>query len=258
MKNEERRKERSVLRLRLEVFRALYHVMAVFTIGLSMIPAAALLYGSWHAFDGRSAAWRIVAISFALPVAYFLFGFALMLTGCALKSALRLGLKPGVYRIYEDWEVIRWMGYNTFVLVVNACFIDGFRVSPLQALFYRMMGAKVGDGAEINTSGLADLELLEIGSNTIVGGGTTLICHAAERGLLRLAPVRIGSGVSIGIDSIIMPGCEVGDGAVIAPRSLLPPGTKIPARGHFGGDPLRDLKAERRAKGASKPEGSLE
>ncbi|MFQ5491849.1 MAG: gamma carbonic anhydrase family protein [Phycisphaerae bacterium] len=39
---------------------------------------------------------------------------------------------------------------------------------------------------------------------------------------------RIGSGVLVGIGSIILDDCQIGDGCVIAAGALLPPGTVIP------------------------------
>ena len=108
------------------------------------------------------------------------------------------------------------------------------------------MGAKVGEGVNINTAGLADLSMLDIGDNVLIGGGVALICHASERGFLRLAPTRIGNNVSIGLSSVIMPDCEIGDGASIAPCSFVPKGSKIPVKGVWGGNPAHDLRAERR------------
>ena len=80
----------------------------------------------------------------------------------------------------------------------------------------------------------------------MIGGGVALICHASERGFIRLAPTKIGKNVSIGIASVIMPGCVIEEGATIAPCTLLPKGTRVPARAYWGGNPVRDLRAERR------------
>jgi acetyltransferase-like isoleucine patch superfamily enzyme len=74
-----------------------------------------------------------------------------------------------------------------------------------------------------------------------------LICHGSERGFLLLAPTKIGNHVSIGLGTVIMPDCEIGDGASIAPCTYLPKGSKVPPRGVWGGNPVRDLRAERRA-----------
>lgn len=229
---------------RLEFFKIAYHLLAMALIGLAAFPAVSLLYFSWKALAGAAALWRVFAVAFLIGPAYFVFGLSLILISVAARFCLRLSIRPGHYRIFEDWGAIQWMGYNAFVLLVNALFLDGFRISPIQNLFYRAMGARIGRGAQINTCGLADLSMIEIGENTIIGGGVTLICHSAERGLLKLSPVRIGRNVSVGLDTIIMPDTEIGDGASVAPRSFLPAGTRIPANGRFGGHPARDLKAE--------------
>ncbi|MBI3251868.1 MAG: hypothetical protein HYZ52_00915 [Candidatus Omnitrophica bacterium] len=112
------------------------------------------------------------------------------------------------------------------------------------------MGARIGKDARINTAGLADLSLLEIGDGVVVGGGVALICHAFERGFLRLEGVKLGDRVTVGIGSVILPGCQIGDGASIGPCSFLPRGTAVPPNGLWGGNPVRDLRAERREKQA--------
>ena len=103
----------------------------------------------------------------------------------------------------------------------------------------------------VNTAGLADLSMLEIGNDSLIGGGVALICHAFDRGFLRLSPTKIGSQVSIGLGSVIMPDCEIGDGASIAPCSFVPKGSRIPSRALWGGNPAEDLRAKRRAEAAS-------
>ena len=233
-------------KFRFELFKGLFHLMALGVIGLGLFPSLCILYFFWHGMAGFAPWIKLLGLSLLLPPAYFCFGLALVMACVLFKTILRLNIRPGLYRLYEDWEVIKWMGYNAFILIVNACFLDGFRVSPFQTFFYRAMGAKVGKGAQINTAGLADLSLIQIGENTIIGGGTTLICHVARGGHLKLAPVKIGNRVSIGLGTVIMPGTEIGDDAVISPRSLVPVDTKIPPRGRFGGDPLQDLRKDKK------------
>lgn len=234
-------------RARFNIFLWFYHILAVGVMGLSFFPAVALLYFSWQAFSGFDRWLKILCWSFLLAPAYWLFGITLVLASIILKGLLRLNVRPGLYRLASDWQVIQWMGCNLFIVIVNACFLDAFRISPFQNFFYRAMGARIGNGTRVNTNGLADLPLIEIGDDTIIGGGVTMICHLADRGYLRLSRVIIGNDVTIGLDTIIMPGTEIGDGAVIAPRSLLPPGTKIPPKGRFGGDPLRNLREDSRS-----------
>ncbi len=231
---------------RLEMWVIFLHLLAVVVLGLSFFPMVYFLYAVWHAMALHAVWLKILVFSFSIGLGYFIFGTSVIVFSVLIKNLLGFKIKPGLYHIHS-WECLHWMGYNSMIIIANACFLDVLRISPFQALFYRLMGAKIGKGVHVNTGGLADLAMLEIGDNVTIGGGVALICHASERGFIRLAPTKLGNGVSIGISSVVFPGCEIGDGATIGPGSIVPKGTKIPAKGYWGGNPIRDLRAERRA-----------
>ena len=220
------------------------HLLAMILMGLALFPMIFFFYSVWKVMGGQAVWLKVLVFSFSLSMGYFIFGTTLIFLCVFVKNMLGFRIKPGLYTIHST-DCLKWMGYNSLVLLANSAFLDVFRLSPFQTLFYRLMGAQVGEGVNINTGGLADLALLEIGDRVLIGGGVALICHASERGFIRLAPTKIGNGVSIGLGSVIMPDCELGDGASIAPCSYVPKGTRIPPRGHWGGNPARDLRAER-------------
>ena len=255
--NAVRKMDSAWLRFRARRFIELCHVLAIVVVGISLFPAVAFLYFLWQALAPWAPWLKLLVFSLCMGPAYFLFGMMLILTSVVLRFVLGLGIRPGLYG-FQDWEAIRWMGYNTFILVVNKCFLDNFRLSPFQTFFYRAMGARIGRDVKINTHGFADLSLIEIGDRAVIGDGVTLICHAADRGFLRLAPVRVGKDVSIGLDTIIMPDVELGEGAVISPRSVLISGTRVPPRGRWGGTPARDIRHFRRFPREPRREGRRE
>jgi len=222
------------------------HVLAMLVLGFGLFPMLFFFYSVWKALAAHAVWLKILALSFSVAFGYFLFGTTLIFMCVLVKNIFGFKITPGLHTIHSK-ETLSWMGYNSMILIANNAFLDVFRLSPFQTLFYRLMGAKVGQGVNVNTAGLADLSLLEIGDDVLIGGGVALICHASERGFIRLAPTKIGNRVSIGLGSVIMPDCEIGDGASIAPCSFVPKGTKIPPRGVFGGNPVRDLRAARRA-----------
>jgi len=59
---------------------------------------------------------------------------------------------------------------------------------------------------------------------------------------LILAPVKIGAKCLIGVGAQINPGCEIGDGVVIASRAVLPKYTKVPPREVWGGIPAKLIR----------------
>ncbi len=243
--DESKAKQAAAEKARFERWIWLLHFVAIGVLGLALFPMIFFFYSVWKGLGGYAPWIKLLALSFSLAFGYFLFGITLIFLCVLVKNLFGFRVEAGLWRIHSK-ECLRWMGYNSLVLLANSAFLDVLRLSPFQTLFYRMMGAKVGDGANINTSGLADLSMLEIGDNVLIGGGVALICHASERGFLRLAPTKIGNQVSIGLGSVIMPDCEIGDGAVIAPCSFVPKGSRIPPRGLWGGNPARDLREQRR------------
>ena len=242
---EDKLKKAAQEKTRFEIWIWFLHLLAILVLGFSLSPMIFLLHGVWAMMAPYPVWMKVLAFSFSIPFGYFLFGTVLIFFCVFAKNLCGFKIAPGLYTIHSK-EALHWMGYNSMILLANSAFLDVLRLSPFQTLFYRKMGAKVGDGVNINTAGLADLSLLEIGDNVLIGGGVALICHASERGFLRLAATKIGNNVSVGLGSVIMPDCEIGDGAAIAPCSFLPKGTKIPPRGVWGGNPVRDLRAERR------------
>ncbi len=230
---------------RFELWIVFLHLLAILVLGFSLFPMVFFLVGVWKLTVAHALWLRVLAFSFSISFGYFIFGTTLIFLCVFTKNVFGFRISPGLYTIHSK-QALYWMGYNSMILIANSAFLDVLRLSPFQTLFYRLMGAKVGEGVNINTAGLADLSMLEIGNNVLIGGGVALICHASERGFLRLAPTKIGNNASIGLSSVIMPDCEIGDGASIAPCSFVPKGTKIPARGVWGGNPVRDLRAERR------------
>jgi acetyltransferase-like isoleucine patch superfamily enzyme len=101
------------------------------------------------------------------------------------------------------------------------------------------MGCKIGWRAIISSDRLNDAYMVEIGNQSIIGSKVLITAHIAEKDNLILAPVKIGEKCLIGVGSQINPGCEIGDGAVIASRAVLPKYTKVPPGEIWGGIPAK-------------------
>ena len=115
--------------------------------------------------------------------------------------------------------------------------------SFLANLYYRMMGAKIGKGVQLNSENINDASMLIFGDGVVVGGGATINGHLVESGEIVLAPVRVGNGALIGGGSIVQPGCTIGDGAVIGSRAVVPKWTEVPAGEVWAGIPARFIKS---------------
>lgn len=136
---------------------------------------------------------------------------------------------------------------SPFKVLRNGLLIMLARHSPSLAfkrLLYRKIGMKVGRHVSFAWQVTPDLffpELIHVGDNTIIGYNTTILTHEYLTHEWRTGAVRIGANVMIGANCTLLPGVEVGDGALISTMSLInkdvPPGARV------GGIPIRILGA---------------
>jgi len=222
-------------------FTLFMYLLGTVIMGICLFPGLFLTFIIWQKSSGLIMPLRILSISFSLAGLYFIYGITLILVVAFCRVIFRLNLKEGEYP-YFSIGAMKWAFTNAFILLVKVTFMDFMMLTPLNILFYRMMGAKIGKRVQINSKKLADISLLEIGDDSVIGGDVTLICHVAERGRLKLKPVKIGSKVTVGLNSIILPGVEIGDSSIIDVSSLIRKGEKIPSRSIMSGIPAKNIR----------------
>jgi non-ribosomal peptide synthetase-like protein len=231
-------------------------VEAIVILGAALFPAAAL-FASIEARLPASGALRALGVALALATGWFVFGLALLVVipvfrWVTFARGTPVGRFP--YLSFGSW---RWASYNALTLMLRFTFVNWIRVTPLLPLYHRLMGARIGRRVQINTSVIADQNLVEIGDDTVIGGDVTLVCHSAERGRLVTAPVRIGKRVTVGLMAVVFPGCVIGDDAIIAAGSVLSKGARVGPGEIWAGVPARRVGRRRAARrGAAEERGA--
>jgi acetyltransferase-like isoleucine patch superfamily enzyme len=130
---------------------------------------------------------------------------------------------------YYSITSVPWYIHNAFTYVVRYTFLEFVTPTPLNILFYKMMGMKIGKGVHINTTNISDPGLIVIEDKVTIGGSATIIAHYASQGYLIVEPTRIKKGATIGIKATVMGDVEIGEGAIIAPHEVILPKSRIPA-----------------------------
>jgi acetyltransferase-like isoleucine patch superfamily enzyme len=188
---------------------------------------------------GSGDAMHVLLLTMVAALGYFIYGVSLIVVlPIARWLTLSLGTPLGRYP-YFSFRGYQWASYNALTLVMRFSFMNWIRATPFLPLFHRLMGMRIGSRVQINTAVIADQNLISIGDDTVVGGDVTLVAHSVERSYLVTAPVKIGKRVTIGLMAVIMPGCEIGDDAVIAANAVLKKGTKIGPNEIWGGVPAQ-------------------
>ena len=223
------------------VFSLVMYCIATLFFGLALIPGVALVFRALSNGQGAGVFMKYLNIGLAIAAGYFLFGFSLIILEGFVRMAFRLRLKEGSYPIFS-WNGLKWAFISSLYLLINFTFIDFILLTPFANILLRLLGAKLGRNVQINSKYVFDATLLEIGDNTVVGGDTIIIGHVVERGRLKLSRVKIGKNVTLGSHSTVMPGCEIGDNAIIGAGAVLLKNTKVEPRAVYYGIPAEPLK----------------
>ena len=218
----------------------LYAMGAVF-FGAAMVPGLALIMKVWNASKDLMPLCRLFSLGTTIALAYFIFGLTLILLVGLFRTIFFLRLKEGDYPIFS-LEAGKWAFISSLYLMIHYTFIDFILLTPFANLLFRLLGAKLGKNVQFNSKFVFDATLLEIGDNTVVGGGAIIIGHIVERGMLRLKKVKIGKNVTIGSHATIMPGCEIGDRSIIGASAVLLKDTKVGEREIWFGIPAENVR----------------
>jgi len=130
------------------------------------------------------------------------------------------------------------VAYN-FVLIQFSKYIPSL---PAKEFALRFTGMKIGKGTGIGLAVQFDIffpELIEIDDNSIIGYGTTLLAHEFLQNEFRTGEIKIGKNAMIGTNCTILPGVDIGDGAVVSAMSLI--NCDVPAGKTYGGVPAREI-----------------
>lgn len=223
------------------LFTVLMYLMGSVFFGIALIPSL-MFFFYVSEITLTSSPWiHLFAMGFGIAFGYFVFGFSLILLVGLFRWCLRLQLKEGVHPLFSK-EALKWAFVSSLYLMINFTFIDFILLTPLANLLFRLLGAKLGRNVQFNSRHVYDATLIEIGDNTVIGGGSIVLGHIVERGRLKLKKVKIGKNVTIGSHSTIMPGCEIGDGAVIGASAVLLKDTKVESRDVWFGVPATSVR----------------
>ena len=156
-----------------------------------------------------------------------------------LLRALGFNYSEEEYGDVSLWRVIKQFFRNIHLKhlekMLDRFYLEPFAPRKLRPILIRKMGCHVGkntffgDYVRMDTS-YADM--IYIGDYTHITSGCRLLCHqrdltgycvgdnAANLGY-KTGEIHIGKGVMVGMETIIMPGVTIGDGAIIGAGSIV-------------------------------------
>jgi hypothetical protein len=223
------------------VFSLIMYAMGTVFFGISLVPSLFLVFKTWQFVQPFNMVLKYFIFGMSISAGFIVFGLTLLVVIGLTRTMLFIRLKEGNHAMFS-MQAVKWAFVSTMYLLINFTFMDFVLLTPFANLLLRLLGAKLGKNVQINSKFIFDATLLEIGDNTVIGGGAIVIGHIVERGILKLKKVKIGANVTIGSHSTIMPGCEIGDNAIIGAGAVLLKNAKVQPREIWFGVPAECIR----------------
>ena len=88
---------------------------------------------------------------------------------------------------------------------------------------------------------MTERSFVTIGDHCTLNAGSVIQCHSQENDAFKSDRVRIGSGVTVGVNGFVHYGVRLGDGSVLEADSFLMKGENVPPRTRWGGNPALEM-----------------
>jgi len=224
--------------LRLYADRLVRETIRILLPGMAVLPITMLLV------NGFMWLWETASLPVAIlstPLLYL----AAVTAGIAVVLAFKK-LLVGTYRptVQPLWSPYVW-NTETYSVVLHdfgvPLFVTSLLGTPYLSAFLRLLGAKIGKRAFINTSDLTESDLITIGDDAAINYNAPIQAHLFEDRVMKVGKVTIGDRCSVGNYTVVLLDSELKSDSHVGPISLVMKGETIPAGTFWEGSPAQAL-----------------
>lgn len=207
--------------------------VCVFCFGVALTPGVALL--QWVSLHVADYSFLLKSFFYGMTIATgFLFFIVTLIFIVPLMNAPMLPFVKPYRGAWFSIESVPWYYHNALTYIVRYTVLDFITPSPLNVLFFKMMGMKIGKGVMINTSNISDPCLIVLEDYVTIGGSVYMMAHYGMKGFLIIDKLHVKRAAMIGLAAKLLGGVTVGEKAVVAPNVAVLPKTVIKPGEKYG------------------------
>lgn len=216
-------------------------ILAFSAIGLMPLFPAFFVFDKLEALLVENLPW--VEWYHVLPLVSWVMGAALVVFTMAFVVAIRwvlmpFRLQPGVYSMHTPLYLRQWM--VNLATEVSLDTLSSLYATIYMRGWYRLMGCRIGKGAEISTNIGARYDLISIGEGSFMADECVLGDEDNHRGWVTFKQTTIENHVFVGNNAVIEHGTHLKEGTLIGVKSRAPAsGVTEPKETWFGSPPIK-------------------
>lgn len=220
---------------------------AMYAFLLAAIPAIGLLpiFPAFYIFDQLSdSLGDITDIDYHWYLPLLTWPTAMLMTAgtVLLIAGIRWAVLPrvssGTYSIHSGFYLRKWAVALAAEVTLET--LSSLFATVYMRAWYRLMGARMGQGAEISTNLAGRYDLADIGARNFVADEVVFGEEEIRRGWMEMHEVKTGPRVFVGNDAVVPPGAVIPEDVLIGIKSK-PPANDLMTPGDtwFGSPPIK-------------------
>jgi non-ribosomal peptide synthetase-like protein len=190
------------------------------------------------ALESIGRAYGILAMALVTPVALLAAGLCATAVMVIAKWSLIGRYRRGEHPLWSSFvgrdEILNSLQdqlAGTWLLNISIA-------TPLMSAYLRVMGARVGRDVWCEGLTITEFDLVELGDGSVVNRYATVQTHLFHDRLMRLGPVTLGPGSSLGPAAVALPDSVLGAGTRVGGRSVVLRGEELPPGTSWHGAPV--------------------
>jgi non-ribosomal peptide synthetase-like protein len=104
--------------------------------------------------------------------------------------------------------------------------------------YLRLMGTATGWDVWCDTLTITEFDMVTLGDGSAVNRRSCVETHLFQDRLMRIGPVRIGAGATVGPSTAVLPDAVLHDGCCVGGRSVVLRGEELAAGTRWHGAPV--------------------
>ena len=204
------------------------------------LPSAGFVMVTVSVVTAAQAMWPRIGLAatlFLLPLVYAGCCAVMMGAVALAKWAVMGRFRPVVTPLWSPfvWRLEAVHALYKFLLTPLA--LDPLRGTPFLVWYMRLLGARMGKGVYLHTTGLIEFDLVEVGDRAAINDEAVLQSHLFEDRMLKASGLKVGANCVVGAGSVVLYDAEMKDGSRLDVLSLLMKGETLPAGTAWAGSP---------------------
>jgi len=203
--------------------------------GTVSVVIGALIFAAVESVGRSDGLWPMFA---AAPALFLIGGIAATLVTIAAKWLIMGRYRSGNHPL---WSFFVWRDE-----LINSCqeqlagawLLGAVMGTPLMGVYLRAMGTRVGRGVWCETLTITEFDLVDLGDGCVVNRRSCVETHLFHDRLMRIGPIALGAGSTLGPSSVVLPDARLGDGTTVGGRSVVLRGEELPDGTRWHGAPV--------------------